>query len=85
MTPIFFIRVMTETQQEISNGVQSVSIKETALGLNREVTESEVLRYILSGQYEVRRTGSKGAELSVRDDDGYQILASIFYNKGDKL
>lgn len=70
---------MSETDI-VKSAIDKVSIQETAMGVDEYPSRRDVRWYILKNQYEVRRSGSFGAQLLVYDDDGYQILASVMYD-----
>lgn len=57
--------------------IQKVVVTETALGIDRKVTEEEVLNYIDAGSYYIRDEGSIGYDVVVFDDCDFKIRVSL--------
>lgn len=57
--------------------IQKVVVTETALGIDRKITEEEVLNYIDAGSYYIRDEGSIGYDVVVFDDCDFKIRCSI--------
>jgi len=53
--------------------IRRIVVKDMALGIDSQPTRPEVLYYLRRNQYEIRDVGSKGYDLTVWTDEGYQM------------
>jgi len=53
--------------------IRRIVIKDIAMGIDTQPTRPEVLYYLNRGQYKIQDVGSKGYDLTVWNDDGFEM------------